>query len=333
MLFSKPLDFIAIGDITMDAFIRLKDAKTHCSINNESCELCVRFGDKIPYEFVEVIAGVGNSANAAVAGAKLGLRSGFLGVVGDDAYGKECLEALRTQGVDTRFAVTQKGIATNYHYVLWYESERTILVKHHEYTYSIPRSMPEPRFIYLSSLGENSLPYHLEIVEYLKAHPNVRLAFQPGTFQMKLGVEKLKELYERTEVICINKQEAERILGGKRESIKELLDDMRALGPKIVLITDGRNGACATDGERYLKVPMYPDRKDPVERTGAGDAFASTTISALILGLPLEKALLWGPVNSMAVVEEIGAQRGLLSRENLEKLLASAPETYTVTNL
>ena len=60
------LDFVAIGDIATDAFIRLKDANVHCDINIEKCELGVSFGDKIPYEFVEVVPAVGNAANAAV---------------------------------------------------------------------------------------------------------------------------------------------------------------------------------------------------------------------------------------------------------------------------
>ncbi|HEY4510804.1 MAG TPA: hypothetical protein VJG29_00340, partial [Candidatus Paceibacterota bacterium] len=63
------LDVLAIGDTTIDAFIRLKDARAHCSINNETCELCLRFADKVPYESVTVIPAVGNSANAAVSAA------------------------------------------------------------------------------------------------------------------------------------------------------------------------------------------------------------------------------------------------------------------------
>jgi sugar/nucleoside kinase (ribokinase family) len=78
---------------------------------------------------------------------------------------------------------------------------------------------------------------------------------------------------------------------------------------------------------------MFPDRKPPFERTGAGDATASTIVAALCLGLDLTEALTWGPVNSMAVVEEIGAQKGLLQKEALLALLASAPTEYRITKL
>ena len=325
---NKPLQMLSIGDITVDAFIRIKDAKVHCKLDTEQCELCVRFGDKIPYESVTIINGVGNAANASVSAARLGVASGFLGVVGSDQNGEDCLEGVRKDNVDVSFCRKQEGTLTNYHYVLWYEAERTILVKHYEYDYSIPENMPVPEWIYLSSLGENSLPFHGEIATYLQNNKDVKLAFQPGTFQMKLGVEALKGIYDRTEIIFINKEEAQRILGSESQDTKELLAGMHALGPKIVVITDGRNGVSASDGKESFHVPMFPDRIPPVDRTGAGDATASTTVAALILGLPLREAITWGPINSMAVVEQVGAQKGLLTKAQMEELLASAPADY-----
>src|SRR3989339_1595459 len=84
---SNGIDFLAIGDIVIDAFIRLKDAHVHCKIDSDACELCVRFGDKIPYERVEVVRAVGNSPNAAVSAARLGLKSAVITNLGDDQNG------------------------------------------------------------------------------------------------------------------------------------------------------------------------------------------------------------------------------------------------------
>lgn len=332
MFWSKKIDILAIGDTTVDAFIRIKDAHLNCNVNRESCEICFRFADKVPYESVTVVAGVGNAANASVSAARLGLKSAFLGVVGEDRNGRECIDALKKSGVDVRYMRVEKGKETNYHYVLWYEADRTILIKHQEYTYTTPRGV-SPSWIYLSSLGENSLPYHRELATYLRSNPEVKLAFQPGTFQMKLGTEALKDIYARTEVFFCNVEEAQRILKTESRDIQELLSGVRTLGPRIAVITDGRNGAYASDGTLRIQQPMYPDRKEPVERTGAGDALASTVVSALCLGKPLEEALAWGPINSMAVVEEIGAQKGLLDRPALLKLLAAAPSDYRGSRL
>jgi len=322
----KPLDFLAIGDITTDAFIRLSHAHVVDSMDHHAKELCVSFGDKIPYESVDIIRGVGNSPNAAVASAKLGLRSAIITHVGDDQNGKECIEALTSQGVSDEFVKINKGIETNYHYVLWYGQERTILVKHHEFPYELPNLTITPRWIYLSSMGENSLPYHMAIARYVTEHPDVKLAFQPGTFQMKLGVEKLADIYKHTEVFFCNVEEARLILKTDIDDKKELMKMIAAFGPKIVVITDGINGAYAYDGTDTWFMPIYPH--EPYERTGAGDAFSSTFTSALALGKTIDEALLWGPVNAMSVVSDIGAQRGLLTKAQIADYLAKAPADY-----
>ncbi len=326
-------DFAAIGDITTDAFILLKDAEVHCSIDNTKCELCVRFGDKIPYERVDIIRAVGNSANASVSAARLGLTSAFVGNVGSDQNGAECIETLKGNGVHTEFVTVEQGKETNYHYVLRFGAERTILVKHHDYEYKVPSFPSAPRYLYLSSLGEHSLPFHVEIASFVKAHPETKLVFQPGTFQMTLGKDTLKDIYANTELFFCNREEAMRILGIESNEIKPLLEGLRAFGPKMVFITDGPAGAYAFDGNEALFLPMYPDPAPPVSRTGAGDAFASTVTSALALGKSMEEAFLWGPINSMAVVQQVGAQTGLLRKDELENFLADAPPSYKISKL
>lgn len=329
-----PIDFFAIGDIVTEPFIRLKDASTHCRIDTKQCELCMRFGDKIPYESATVCAAVGNASNAAVSAARLGLSSALRAYTGDDRYGAEMLEVLKAEKVSTDYMVTEAGKKSNYHYVLWYETDRTILVKHEDFAYSIPELAIAPKWVYLSSLAANSAPYHDAIASWLTEHPATLLAFQPGTFQMKLGKDTLAPLYKRAAFFVCNKEEAAHILGiPVTDDVKALMNRLATLGPKIVVVTDGTNGAYAYDGSRYLRVPMYPDERGPYERTGAGDAFASTVVAALALGKPLDEALLWGPINAMSVVQEVGAQKGLLSREALLAFLASAPPDYRITEL
>ena len=78
---------------------------------------------------------------------------------------------------------------------------------------------------------------------------------------------------------------------------------------------------------------MYPDPAPPVDRTGAGDSFSSTFTAAIALGKTPAEALAWGPVNSMNVVQHIGAQAGLLSRAELERLLEQRPAEYVARQI
>lgn len=329
---NKQLDFLAIGDITTDAFIHLKEPSAHCDIDHGNMELCMNFGDKIPYDFVEVIRAVGNSPNAAVSASRLGLKSAMITNLGDDQNGVECLDVLTKEKVDTSPVSIHKGKETNYHYVLWFESDRTILVKHHEYDYHFP-DVGEPKWIYLSSIGPSTEKYHDEIADYLSKHPAIKLAFQPGTFQIALGKERLASIYRHTELLALNRQEAIEILETKNDDFKNLAAELMKLGPKMALITDGPKGAYLFgDNINFFMLP-YPDPKPPYERTGAGDAYTSTFVSALALQKTPEESLRWAGINSMSVVQQVGAQKGLLSQKEIEKYLASAPSDYVAKTI
>ncbi len=329
------LDFFAIGDTVVDEFIRLKDASVHCNINNEDCEICMRWGDKIPFEFATFVPAVGNGPNAAVSAARLGLTSGLRAYIGNDQYGQDCLEAFLRDKVDITYVEKIADKHTNHHYVLWFENNRTILIKHELFEYTVPPLATAPRWVYLSSLGENSLPIHYAWAQQLKRWPETKLAFQPGTFQMQFGHEALKDIYQRSEIFFCNKEEAERILGKPAGSdMKDLLQSIKALGPKIAVVTDDVRGAAYIDEQNtMMHVPRYPDPRPPYEITGAGDALASGTVAALALGKPLEMALRWGSVNASAVLQDIGAQKGLLTREQLEKNIANPPTAWDITPL
>ncbi|MDP4020494.1 MAG: carbohydrate kinase family protein [Candidatus Adlerbacteria bacterium] len=329
------LDFLAVGDPVVDNFILLKDARVHCKIDNEDCEICMRWGDKIPFESSTEVPGVGNAPNAAVAAARLGLTAAMRAYVGADENGEKCIKALSDEGVDVSLVERVPGKHTNYHFVLWYEGERTILVKHEEFDYQVPALAEAPHWLYLSSLALNSLPYHEALADFLLAHKETKLAFQPGTFQLKMDKEKLARIYKRSDIFFCNKEEAERILNlGAGADIKHLLQQIKTLGPKMVVITDDTRGAYAISEEgSMMHCPRYPDPRPPFEITGAGDALASATTAALALGKPLSEALQWGAVNASAVLQEIGAQKGLLTREQLEKNLATPPGPFAVQSL
>lgn len=323
-------DVLSIGDVVTDAFIRLLENEAQTYENEHGKWLAMPFGTKLPFDFAEVIEGVGNASNAAVAFARLGLRSSFVTNIGDDQYGRDIIGALGKNGVDTRYVRINPGKKSNYHYVLWYKEERTILIKHEEYDYHWPHLRPNelPRWAYFSSISEHAISYHDQVADWLDTNPSVKLAFQPGTFQMEAGADRLRRLYQRSEVLILNREEAVTVGGGNHDDMHDLVNHLHTLGPKIVVVTDGPNGAYASDGQNRFKMPLYPDPAPPYDRTGAGDAFASTFVAALAKGNTIEGALQWAPINSMSVVQKVGAQAGLLTELQLEAWLRKAPDWY-----
>lgn len=328
--FQAAFDVLSIGDIVTDAFIKLDDNQAVTYDNEDGKWLAMKFGTKLPFDHVEVIQAVGNASNAAVAFARLGLKTSFVTNVGGDQAGRDMIAALHKEGVDTRQVRINPGMQSNYHYVLRYKEERTILVKHEAYDYHWPHLRPKelPRWVYFSSISDHAITYHDEVADWLDENPGVKLAFQPGTFQMEAGAERLKRIYRRSEIVFLNREEAVTVGGGDHEDIHDLINKLHELGPKIVVVTDGPSGAYASDGENRFKMPLYPDPAPPVERTGAGDSFASTFVAALVRGNTIEGALQCAPINSMSVVQKVGAQAGLLSEKELGRFLQDAPEWY-----
>ncbi|HYH36076.1 MAG TPA: carbohydrate kinase family protein [Candidatus Saccharimonadales bacterium] len=328
-------DVISIGDIVTDAFIKLYDDQAVAYKNDKGKWLSIPFATKIPYDHVEVVEAVGNAANAAVAFSRLGLDSSFVTNVGADSHGRDMIRALDKKDVDTRLVRINRGKKSNYHYVLWYKEERTILIRHEEYDYHWPHLRPDeiPKWVYFSSISEHALEYHDQVADWLDKHPEVKLAFQPGTFQMKAGTKRLRRIYKRSELLVLNREEAALVGGGDVKDIHDLFDELHKLGPKIVVITDGPGGAYASDGENRFSMPLYPDPGPPVDRTGAGDSFASTFVAAIIKGKSIEEALEWAPINSMSVVQKVGAQAGLLSEKGLAHFLRLAPDSYRVKHM
>lgn len=330
------IDILSIGDIVTDAFIKLLDDQARVVNDDRNSKwLAMPFATKLPFDHVEEAVAVGNAANAAVAFARLGLTTGFVTNVGGDQAGRDMIAALDGNDVDIRFVRVNPRKKSNYHYVLWYKDERTILIKHEDYKYHWPhlRKGEVPRWVYFSSISDHAIEYHDQVVEWLDENPTVRMAFQPGTYQMKAGTKRLKEIYKRTEVLILNREEAAFVSDGSREDIPDLFNRLHALGAKIVIITDGPDGAYASDGTNRYSMPLYPDPSPPVERTGAGDAFASTLVAAIVKGLSLEEALTWAPINSMSVVQHVGAQTGLLKEKQLLEWLHHAPAKYHPTKL
>lgn len=332
---AKQLDVISIGDIVTDAFIKLEDNQAHTYENEHGKWLAMQFGTKLPFDHAEVLDGVGNASNAAVAFARLGLSSALTTNVGGDQAGRDMIHSLEKNGVDHRFVRINPDKKSNYHYVLWYKEERTILIKHEEYDYHWPHFRPNeiPKWVYFSSVSEHAIEYHDQVADWLDENPGVKLAFQPGTFQMQAGTERLSRIYQHSDILVLNREEAVFVSGGKYDDIHDLFNRLHGLGAKVVVITDGPAGAYASDGQNRLQMPLYPDPAPPFERTGAGDAFASTFVAALIKGNTLEGALQWAPINSMSVVQKMGAQAGLLTEFQLGEFLKEAPEWYKPTKM
>ncbi|MEK7648463.1 MAG: carbohydrate kinase family protein [Patescibacteria group bacterium] len=312
---SYKYDIISIGDATLNSFLKLDDASLLCSSDHDHCWLCLSYADKIPVKEMRFTVG-GNACNNAVGSARLGLKTAFYSVIGDDDNGKRILKDIRDEGVSPEYLIIQKRSTSNYAVVLNFHTERTILGYHHPRSYTLPK-FARAKWIYLTSMGKGFEKIHTQLLLQLRLN-GTQLAFNPGTLQLRAGIQKLKHVLKLCSVLIVNKEEAGRLLGKELGSdLTSGLKDLHAAGPEIVVITDGPKGAYGFNGHEHFYTKPLPSRV--LERTGAGDAFSTGLLAAFCHGKPLSDALLWGAANSASVIEHVGPQKGLLTKSQLEK--------------
>ena len=310
-------DLISIGDPAVDHFFKIHDA--HVEVEKDGKELCLRFGDKLPVEEYCQSLG-GNTANNAVGASRLGLRTAVYLNIGSDLIGKFTLAKLKEEGVDSRYAAVNEGMDSNVSALISFRGERTILTYHQDFKYQLP-DLDRTRYVYLSSMGKSALEnnfYH-QVENYMQ-RSGASLYFNPGTYELAYGIKKFSGLLSLTKLLILNKEETELVLKitGKVD-IKRMLNGLLELGPKIVIITDGKNGSYGFDGRIFYQLDIFPAKV--IDMTGAGDAYATGVLAGLFYGKDLPEAMRWGAANGASVVEEIGPQKGLLSYDKMQARL------------
>lgn len=319
-------DIIAVGDSTVDTFVKIEDATVECDINTKDCKICLEYGGKIPVE--NILHGVaGNASNVASACAILGLKCAIYTHLGSDWQGEMIKDSLYRNGVSGDYIVFEENKSSNLSVVIAYQGERTILVYHQKWAYGLPKLL-RSKWLYFGSLSESFTDSN--IVDEVYHHVDktgTNLAFAPGTFQLRADIKRYRHFLEKCDLLIMNLQEAKQVLDIDKTDIlntRDILSKLLLLGPKMAVITDGEHGSYATDGQKYLKIGIFPIKL--VEKTGAGDAYAAAFITALINDRPIEEAMVWGTVNASHVIQEVGAQNGLMDREEIEGHKRAVPE-------
>lgn len=315
-------DLISIGDSDIDTFIPIEDAVV---VSAEGVRmLAFPYGRKVPVGPSRSMV-AGNAANNAVGSSRLKLKTAIYTNVGnldDDSADDRIKQKLKKEGVDIRYVVENADLPSNHHIILEYEGERTILVYHQPWKFHLP-DLDHTKWVYLTSLSPSYVDSNLtqQLINYIE-RSRAKLAYQPGTFQIKHGAKKQARLLSLCEIIVMNLEEAKMFLGNDAEDsvpIKKLLKGISDLGVKKVVITDGGEGSYGYDGESFLRLEIFPAKM--LQMTGAGDAYSTACVAGLFYGKSLEEVMRWGAANGASVVEQIGTQSGLLTyNQMLDKL-------------
>jgi ribokinase len=332
-------------------------------LNADSSFLLLEEGRKT--EALEISTHVGGGAvNAAVAMARLGLDVSALVKLGKDQRAETILARLSQEGVSTRWAM-RDGRAPTGASVLLSSHDRNagIFTFRGANTLLEEADLRDEAFatdmVYVSSLSNESADAFPAIVKRAKAH-GALVAVNPRVRQLSSRGGAFLESLADIDILAVNRSEADVLVpglvarfgeggetlklepgeqpprlaargfsgGGHEMSLPAFFGALRELGPRFVVVTDGRNGAFLGAREVIMYCPVLETQV--VGTAGAGDAFNATFTTCIALGRPPEEALRAAAINAGSVIGYVDTQTGLLRLADINSRLIATSKALKV---
>ncbi len=304
-------DVITLGAATRDVFLISREFQLIRSHEfSTGVGECVALGAKIDIDDLFLSTG-GGATNAAVTFAHLGYSTAAIAKIGKDEAGQTVINDLQAAAVDTSLLRVSPKEKTAYSTLLTAKNgERSVLVyrgaSQNLSAADVPLTKLKTRCLYVTSLGGNVQLLDRVVTAARKA--GAMVVVNPGKAELKQAKELLAVL-PKIDVLLVNLEEA-RMLVEQVEGDAQTIG--QALAPLVgtLIVTNGSKGSYAfSQGNGWY---ARTSGIKSISRTGAGDAFGSGFVAALLKGLPLEDALRVGTLNAESVIQHFGAKAGIL---------------------
>ena len=322
-------DVITFGSATRDIFVRsgsFKIIEFPDFITGKG--LAVEAGSKLKIDEL-IFASGGGGSNTAATFALQNLKTAYLGLIGDDAGGREIVKELEELGVSTTLIKVTGKAKTPYSIILSAPGEparhasqgdaggeRSILVyegaSHLLESKDVPwEKIIEAKWFYIAGLSGASSKVFKPLVEFA-AQNKIKIAVNPSHDQITRDLENLKSLLNKIDIFIINQEEASLVAGVDYKNEQKLFKKFDELVPGIAIMSKGPQGVAVSGGEKIYTAGI-PD-SGYVDRTGSGDAFGSGFVATIIDGGTIEQAIQFGTANATSTIQSIGAKTGLLPK-------------------
>ncbi len=260
----------------------------------------------------------GSAANTIIGLSRLGIKTGIIGKISKDDDGKLLLRNLKKEGIATENIIREGGRSGKVLGFVDDNGQRALYVDpgvndEIEFSEIELDHMDDLRVLHLTSFVGKSIEAQKQLVAEISG--NVAVSFDPGRIYMHKGINYIKGILERTNILLINEVELEHIMGHEYPTLKEKVKAILDYGIEIVVVKRGNKGSYLTDGDESHN--LKPFNVNCVDTTGAGDAFNAGFIYGFINGKTLEECGIIGNFVAGCCIEKDGAIKGL---PNLLKL-------------
>lgn len=317
-----PLDVITLGPLNVDLLIT-----GSVPTNLEALQQWIG-----PSEVTMTAAG--SNGYTTLAFAKLGLKTGVVAVLADDALGDMIYQAVSRAGVDVshiqRQPDTLSGIGI---YLLLFGDKKRPL------TYRLPTHQPWPRHLSRADRDYLLSGRHVHCGGYLHfpdmwtddladlfraaQERGLTTSLDPQTLLFPYEgswFDPLGEALKWTDLLALDAQEAHRI--AQSDDLYTAARFLRQAGPRIVAIKDGAAGTLISAGGQTFRQPaIVVPEEEIVETVGAGDTFDAAFITAFLEEWPIERSAKFAALAAASSMRGAGGITSLASREELERAL------------
>ena len=318
-------DVITVGSSTVDVFAKTKFSELIKIMSNNTKKdfLAYPTGSKILIEELNFTTG-GGATNTAVCLARLGQKVSCISKTGSGSNASKIINHLKRENIDSNLIVCSKNSRTGYSIILdSLKHDRSILAfkgSNNNLKFSeINRKKLNTKWFYFSTMLGESFKTLEKLAKFAEKN-KIKIAFNASEYLVKKGSRFLKNILEKTDIFVLNKDEAKLLV--KKEKIDNILKAIHKLGPRTVIITDGKNEFFVFDGEFIYSA--RPTKTKIIETTGAGDAFAASFLSGMIKKNNIEFAMRLASANSESVIQHHGAKNKLLNYKEALKIIKKA---------
>ncbi|MBR3131858.1 carbohydrate kinase family protein [Candidatus Saccharibacteria bacterium] len=307
---------VSLGSGLQDIYLIDHDDLVPTEIGETAIFGKVLVGSKVDIDRISYEVG-GGGVNSAITFARHGHEAIFLGNLSRDPAGAAIIRALDSEGIDDSYVnfLERRGTGTSVVLLDSKSGERTILTcrgASEQFGNFDEKDLDliNPDWLYATTLRGD-----MDTIErfFKKAKTiGAKVMFNPGVRELESTKELIK-LLKYVDILNVNKAEAMKIVSGV--VLTELLYKLNNY-VETVIITDGAMGGIAGNGQEAYRFGIYEDQKVK-DATGAGDAFGSGFLAALAKGKTFKNSLIFASANSTAVVAKLGANKGILTGEEM----------------
>jgi sugar/nucleoside kinase (ribokinase family) len=296
----KSYDIITLGDLCVDLIMAGGD-------------IVPRFGQAEQLVNTYDLEMGGSCSIFACQAAKLGMRVGILGKVGDDVFGELILDRLDESGVDTRYVHVDPSLKTGISVALCKDDDRAILTHMGSINALQPEDVTDDFLRSAHHLHYGSFFLHTglrpnapAIVERAKAL-GLSVSLDTNWDPEEQWDGGLTEMLPMVDVFLPNEEEAVRIAGCG--SVDAAVDAFRARGVDVLALKRGGDGADVYAGDAHHTCTL-PPAKAGGDSVGAGDSFDAGFLTGWLQDMSMARSLAIACHCGRGVAGEVGGLRG-----------------------